>query len=991
MEYAMWSIDVSSKPSKFSWNFRVLAITSLLLLLAGCIPGEEPKDSCDPDKGKVGANCPKDPGTAPGEGGNPTPPPPGPYAFPDLPGRVCTIDRFQQLGGGQQEVKKVDILFVMDHSGSMADDWGRVASNISHMVRELPTNTHIRYAVVLGDIGNWRGRLYAPTGMKAVLDSQKSSVQEISRDLHKMFTEAMKVNDPGTGEALFHSLFHAVTTNARANQQLGFFRADAALSILFMSDEHEIGFPFPSRQALKAQGLPYRCDENVEEVHKRDSYDRPGINMAGTYNAVKALKGDMPVKTHAFVNITKEDLFKRNSKNASCLYDSLGYGYFEMVEKTKGVLFSIQEDRAKGMARCGEVIRESLELTKDFKLSQPAEFVDPATILAVVDKTLVPHEYQAGTNMVHLEQAGSLNSLIHIRHCKPDGRKAWNLTNFSGQAGQHAVALTWKTAEYATSGKVLYGTSATSLNQEVRSQSVTTNHVATAEGLNANTLYYFQAIASDEFGQEKRSDVISVRTLPDWGISGVAGQSSRNSASLNWKTTQYPTKGRVKWGASANALVNETAETAAATEHNVVVNGLSPNTVYYFQCLSRDEFGLEKAGDVLPLQTQVDWGIVNFAGQAARTSVQLNWSTPEHATLGKILWGTSSTALTNQLVGTSAATNHSATIESLSPNTTYYFQAVNRDEFGLEKRSNVISVRTLVDWNISEFSGTSTETAVAVGWKTSEYNTSGALFWGLTAETLNQRVNSATVGTEHRVGVTGLTEDTVYYFQAQSRDEFGLEKRSQVVAIRTKAKEIPPPPPLPVWELTEFSGQSTTSSVAVGWKTAEYATSGKVLFGTSADNLDSEQAESVVDTIHALTISGLRSDTLYYFQAVSKDDFGQEKRSAVVAIRTQEDSTPEPPPVENWEVRGFDGTTTPYSADLIWQTPGAFTKATVKVGLSPDDLSLQILQVTDYAETQLLPVNGLSPDTNYYFQVIAVDRNGRTVESVILSKKTKSP
>jgi hypothetical protein len=754
-----------------------------------------------------------------------------------------------------------------------------------------------------------------------------------------------------------------------------------------MSDEHEIGFPFPNPQA---PGLPPRCDASVEDVHKRDSYDRKGINIDTAFAAVKKLKGDMPVKTHAFVNITKEDLFKRNSKNANCLFDSLGYGYFEMVAKTNGVLFSIQDNKAEGMARCGKVIRESLELTQDFKLSKPAEKVDASTIIAAVDGSVTAHTYKADINTVHLDNAGRAESVVEIRHCEPDGRVDWNLSAFGGQAAQYAVTLGFKTAEYATSGKVLYGTSAESLSGEIATNGVTTDHVATVDGLSANTLYFFQAVARDEFGVEKRSGVISVRTLPDWQISAFSGQASRNSASLTFQTAQYPTVGKIRYGLAPDALSAETAEGAARTNHGFVVNGLNANTVYYFQAVARDEHGLTRMSQVISLRTQPDWGIVGFAGEPSRTSLRVNWATPEYNTVGRVKWGQASDALVNETAEGPAGTNHSVEITGLTPNTVYYIQAVNRDEFGLEKESVVSAVRTQVDWNITDFSGVATETTVTLNWNTSEYATSGKVFWGTTAESLGDSANSAAVGTSHSVTATGLSSDTVYYFQAQSQDEFGLVKRSGVVAIRTE-KEVVVPPPLPEWEITDLSGVADTTSVTVGWKTNDYATMGTVLYGLAEDSLNQSLNGNVAETLHVYNVTGLSPDTVYYFQVVSRDEYNQEQRSPIVAVRTLEDGgSEEPPPIEKWEIKGFDGTTTTTSADIIWQTPGAETKATLKVGTSPDNLSLQSIDVTNYAETHLVPVNGLQPNTSYYFQVIAVDKAGKTMESVILHKRTKT-
>jgi len=140
---------------------------------------------------------------------------------------------------------------------------------------------------------------------------------------------------------------------------------------------------------------------------------------------------------------------------------------------------------------------------------------------------------------------------------------------------------------------------------------------------------------------------------------------------------------------------------------------------------------------------------------------------------------------------------------------------------------------------------------------------------------------------------------------------------------------------------------------------------------------------------HAFNVAGLTADTLYYFQAVSVDDHNQEKRSAVVAIRTLADEPTDPPPVGTWEVQGFDATTTSNSADVIWQTPGAVTKATLMIGLSATDLTHRSIAIDEYRESQLVNVTGLAKSTNYYFKVIAVDKNGRTMESTVLFKRTK--
>lgn len=949
-----------------SWILRCVLITGILLLYSCVPPGESTTTGTTTETATSTS-------TATGTSG-------GGAQFPPQPARVCTIDKYKQ-GTGEQTLKKVDILFMMDHSGSMSDDWERVANNMQELVKQLPSDTDIHYAVILGDVGYWKGKLYAPSGYPVVLDNQKMKVQEISQKLHKTFVEGMKVSDASQGEALFYSLYYAVTTNAVANQKLGFFRPDAALSIIFMSDEQEVGSPFPSRATLAAQGLPYRCDEKFEDGIKRDYYDKKSINVDSTYAAVKALKGDFPVKTHAFINITAQDLFKRNNRNASCLYDSLGYGYKEIVDKSKGVLFSIQENKADGLARCGKAIKESLSIIHDFQLSKPANKVDPLMISAMVDGGPVAHNYIASSNTVHLDNAGVANSLVEIQHCEPDGRVAWNLSGFTGTPAQTSVGLSWVTAEYATNGKILWGNAANNLSNTENDANIASNHAATVSGLQPNTLYYFQAVSADEFGQEKASAVQSFRTLPDWSFSGIASQTARNSASVAWNTSEYPTKGKLLYGLAPNALNAESDFTAVANAHNVNVGGLSPGTAYYFQIVGSDEYGLEKRSSVDSFTTQADWGIVGFEGQSTRTAVSLVWGTPDQASAGSVAWGTSPSNLNHLANEGASGTSHGVVISGLSPDTDYYFQAVATDA-NSTKRSNVILVHTQVDWSISNFAGTSTQTSVNVAWSTLGFATSGRVVWGTSDTNLNGTATDANVGVSHNLTISGLTPDTVYYFRADSVDNDGMGKSSDVVAIRTQAV------PLPTWTIGNFAGSSTIDSVTLTWATSQYATNATVLWGDSLTSLSHQVQEGSSGTSHSVTVGGLQADTIYYFQVVATDDRGQEQLSDVIPVRTLVDATQNPP--TNWVISGFDGTTTSSEVHLIWVTTGAETKATVMVGTDPSDLTLMQLSENTYSSgSHMFTVNGLQANTVYYVKVIAADNTGKTVESSVISKRTK--
>jgi phosphodiesterase/alkaline phosphatase D-like protein len=890
--------------------------------------------------------------------------------------RVCTVDNFRQPDA--PAAQKVDVLFVMDNSESMNRHWMLMADKIDRLIKEYPAGSDLRFAVVLGTVEKYYGRLYSGKNVPVVLDGTKLTTKQISSYLRRTFTEALAYTDrTGAGEALFYSLYYAATSRAKEIQSQGFFRPDAGLQVMFMSDDAEIGTKYPSRQPWN---LPPKCNYTHHESVRKSHYLPRGISTDTTFQALRRLKGQMPLTTNAFVNITKEDILVDNSMSAKCIFDSPGYGYFDMVKKTDGILYSIHHDRAEGLARTGRLMASRLDLIHDFKLSKPAEKVDAATIEAKVDGALKTHAYSALTNTVHLAEAGQAGSQIAIRHCEPIRRQEWSLVGFAGEASRTEAQLRWQTPELATFGRVLFGTDREQLTGSAESVRGT-SHAVNVTGLQPNTLYYFQAISWDETGVEKRSEVISLTTQPDWQMGGLTGESSRSSASLQWGTT-YPTKGRVFWGWSPDQLTNSTEETASGETHQVVVNGLEPNTVYYFQAVSHDSFGLEKWSDVVELRTVADWTIMGFAGEAGRTGAALRWETPDYPTAGRVVYGFSPDSMDQSVESSVVGNSHRVDVTGLIPSTIYYFQVVGRDNLGAVKRSQVIALETKADWIISEAAGLATETTLAFSFRTIGYPTNGKVLWGLAADSLTEEA-AAGSGTEHSVELTNLAPDTIYYVQAVAGDDLGVEKRGEVLAFRTKAEV----PPLPVWSIGSLEGTPATRAVTLEWQTSAYATAGQVLYGTNPDQLDGTVNSIGTKKDHSVEVTGLQPDTLYYFQVLAWDDRGQEQFSAVIPVHTLAEDTV---PVPEWKIQGFDGTTTANGATLIWQTPGALTKATVRVGLSATDFSFKTVEVTEWKNVHLTEVTGLAPETTYYFQVTATDQAGGSQQSTALMKRTKA-
>lgn len=442
--------------------------------------------------------------------------------------QVCSVDRFRQ--NEEEPRSKVDILFVMDTSGSMGDDWERVALNIQSMVKEIPADTDIRYGVILGHAGAMQGKLYSGSGIR-VLSNQSLTSDQIAAQLFDTFQKGMKVADETSGEATFHSLYYSVTKQLVANQAQGFFRPDAALATIFVSDENEIGMPFPTVQPA---GLPARCDTAFENGIKTKYYDRLGITLDSVYSAVKAAKGDMPWGAHAVVNVTAEDLFVKNSRTAKCHYDSLGYGFFDIVAKTGGTLNSLQQDTSKALAKIGAAVRKDITLMHEFRLSKSGDRVDPKTIVAKVDGVMTRYLYDMNLATVKLESAGRPGSQIEIAHCEPakvaspvdpaptpapapvpspepaPAPQQWQVAGFDGTTAADQANLIWQTQSIPTKAKLFVGLTPQNLSARVTSiNEYKSIHYVTEQGLEPNTRYYFKVIGVDQNGRQVESNVIS--------------------------------------------------------------------------------------------------------------------------------------------------------------------------------------------------------------------------------------------------------------------------------------------------------------------------------------------------------------------------------------------------------------------------------------------------------------------------------------------------
>ena len=495
-------------------------------------------------------------------------------------GATCNTDTFHQADA---TINKIDLLFVVDHSFSMADEMDATADSIRSFVGNLPANADVRVGITLGDLAPSRaGMLYRANEQSPyVLDARSLSKDQLVAALKFAFKTAMKAtdveNDAGTGEAAFYSLYQMITKNSADAQAKGFLRPDAALSIMFVSDESEIGFPFPEHQS---PGLVEKCDAAYEAGIKHKYYDSQGISLNSLLTALRSFKGQLPVMGNAFVHATAADLYKDNDDDAECLYDSIGYGYIDFAKATGGIVYNLEEDRNAGMTQAGRNTAGVLGLVHDFKLSWSADAIDASTITASVDGSNTPFQYSAATDSVHLDFAGIFGSTITVSYCSP------------------APTPTPSPTPTPTPTPAPVPT-------PVPTPTPTPTPVPTPVPTPTPTPVPVPTPTPTPVPVPTPTPTPVPVPTPSWSITGFDGTTTATAVTLIWQTSGTPTTAVVNFGLSANDLsLGSVKVSVPSATQLVVVSGLNPASTYYFQVVASDANGASAQSGVIVKTTK---------------------------------------------------------------------------------------------------------------------------------------------------------------------------------------------------------------------------------------------------------------------------------------------------------------------------------------------------------------------------------------------------
>jgi len=199
----------------------------------------------------------------------------------------------------------------------------------------------------------------------------------------------------------------------------------------------------------------------------------------------------------------------------------------------------------------------------------------------------------------------------------------------------------------------------------------------------------------------------------------------------------------------------------------IIVCALVGGGIYYF--INQQEEPLPSNGtiDITSLSIQ------NVSSSVTETGAIITWDTNEPTT-GKVDYGTSEAYGSTAPLDTNLSNSHSVTLTDLDPGTKYYFKVTSENAAGnkatAEGNLTTVAEADETPPTISSVSASNiTESSATIAWITDEDATSQVQY-GKTETYGSSTTPDTNLTTSHNVTLTGLSDNTTYYYKVISKD-----------------------------------------------------------------------------------------------------------------------------------------------------------------------------------------------------------------------------
>ena len=415
-----------------------------------------------------------------------------------------------------------------------------------------------------------------------------------------------------------------------------------------------------------------------------------------------------------------------------------------------------------------------------------------------------------------------------------------------------AASITWTTST-ASSSRVDYGTTSSSLSSNVSSATLVTSHSLALTGLTQSTVYYYRVTSVDSSGNSSTSPVTTVSPAVFM----------ENAVSI-WAPSAVP----------ATVDSGDTGGVEVGTKVRSDLAGVITGVRFYKAATNTGTH----IGNLWS-STGTRLGTVTFTGETASGWQQANFSAPiaiNANTTYVISYyapaGHYSVTNAGFASGVDNAPLHALANGVDGSNGVYLYGASSGFPNQSFQSSNYWVDVVFVDNvppAISAVAAVPGSTTAVITWTTNEAANS-RVDYGTSSGSLSLNATNTSLVTSHSITLTGLTPSTAYFYEVTSVDGSGNSSSSPAPpATATFSTTANVPPTISGLTATPLPGGTAN----ISWTTNTLSNS-TVQYGTTSGSLTQTASNATLVTSHSINLSGLTAGTTYFYQVTSTDSNG---------------------------------------------------------------------------------------------------------------------